>query len=97
MILNCIHFRFGEVYLFHRSSRRCEPRTALWGLFDKRSGDDILLECSSADLIHFDTWKRLPSGYRYCRKASRAELRDFTAGMIVAEMDRFKKDKPVLN
>lgn len=85
MIFNCIDFRVGDVYLFHASDSRCDPDSALWGLFDRREGERILLECYTTDMNHFEKWKPLPAGYRFCRMATRDELRDFTANMIHAE------------
>ena len=73
-----IRFRFGEVYLFHRTDSHCPSRSSLWGMFDKRIGDDIYLESSSNNkLRRFELWHKLPQGYDYCRLATREELSNF--------------------
>lgn len=70
-------FRSGELYLFHRSDARCPASGSLWGQYDRQSEGLLYLESSSADLRTFRLWHALPSGYRYCRPASRSELRDY--------------------
>lgn len=72
MIINCIIFRAGNLYLFHTCDRHCDPASALWGLFDKQVGDEIFLECNTTDQYHFEKWKPLPAGYRFCRMATAA-------------------------
>lgn len=80
-----VRFTMGELYLFHPTAADCPAEGALWGVFDKRSGDEILLESSSEDLHRFRTWHRLPDGYRFCRRATRAELRDYMFNLSLAE------------
>ena len=75
----------GELYLYHRSDRRCPSESSLWGVFDRTTDDSIRLESCSRDLSDFRFWLRLPAGYRYARRASRTELRDYTAGLAYYE------------
>lgn len=71
-------FKIGELYLFHPSDPACRPETSLWGVFDRRAGmNAVWLEVSSCDLIHFRLGGTLPVRFRFCRRASRFELRDF--------------------
>lgn len=71
-------FEAGDLYLFHTSDPRCPSESSLWGLFDRCEGERILLESSSgSSLSEFRAWHRLPEGYRYCRAATRSELRDY--------------------
>lgn len=58
---------------------------SLWGVFDKRIGDTIYLESSSLNLQNFRKWHLLPIAYRFCRLATRSELRDYTANLIWSE------------
>ena len=78
-------FISGELYLFHPTDRSCSARGSLFGIFDKIADDILYLESSSSDLIHFRLWHRLPSGYRYCRHASRTELRDYIFDLALYE------------
>lgn len=71
----------GEVYLFHRSDPRCPADSSLAGVFDTREKGRIYLESSTEDWIRYRKWHPLPGGYRYCRLASRAELRDYAANL----------------
>lgn len=75
----------GELYLYHRSDRRCPSESSLWGVFDRIADDSIQLETYSRDLSEFHFWHRLPSVYRYARRATRTELRDYTAGLAYYE------------
>ena len=75
----------GELYLYHRSDRRCPSESSLWGVFDRTTDDSIRLESYSQDLSDFHFWLRLPCGYRYARRATRTELRDYTAGLAYYE------------
>lgn len=81
-------FRFGEVYIFHRSDENCPVRGSLWAVFDKCIGSDIYLESSSEDLRMFELWHKLPDDYKYCRLATRAELRDFMFALAWYERTR---------
>lgn len=75
----------GELYLFHRTIPACPADSSLWGVFDKRADATLYLESSSTDLIHFTRWHPLPEGYRYCRRATRSELRDYTGNLSWTE------------
>ena len=75
----------GELYLYHRSDRRCPSESSLWGVFDRATDDLILLETCSRDLLKFYFWHRLPSVYHYARRATRAELRDYIADLTYSE------------
>lgn len=70
-------FIIGELYLFHSTKKHCPSRSSLWGVYDKTDDGVIYLESSTLDLIHFKIWHRLPDGYRYWRRATRGELRDY--------------------
>ena len=71
------NFVIGDLYLFHPTKKYCPSRSSLWGIYDKMEDGIIYLESSSFDLIHFKLWHRLPAGYRYLRRATRRELRDY--------------------
>lgn len=70
-------FVIGDLYLFHPTKKYCPSRSSLWGIYDKAEEGFIYLESSSIDLIHFKIWHRLPEEYRYSRRATRRELRDY--------------------
>lgn len=70
-------FEIGDVYLFHKSDPRCPSDSSLWGVFDKSDGGTVFLESSSSDCEEFRTWCRLPEGYRFCRPATRTEMRQY--------------------
>lgn len=70
-------FIIGALYLFHPTKRYCPSRSSLWGIYDKREDGIIYLESSTRDLHHFSIWHRLPEEYRYSRRATRRELRDY--------------------
>lgn len=80
-----VRFTTGELYLFHPCQAACPPEGSLWGIFDRRSGASILLETSSADLKSFARWHPLLAHYRFCRLATRAELRDYTYNLCCSE------------
>lgn len=75
--LHATHFIFGELYLFYPTKKYCPSRGSLWGIYDKTEDGIIYLESSSLDIVHFKLWHRLSAGYRYSRKATRRELRDY--------------------
>lgn len=78
MRLKNTNFRFGDIYLFHPTDARCNSATSLWGVYDRTNPDGrIRLETATHDLCHFSRPTLLPGGYRFCRRATRAELRDF--------------------
>lgn len=70
-------FIIGDLYLFHPTKKYCPSRSSLWGIYDKMEDGIIYLESSTIDLHHFAIWHRLPDGYRYTRRATRRELRDY--------------------
>ncbi len=75
--LHSRNFIIGELYLFHPTKKYCPSKRSLWGIYDKTEEGIIYLESSSFDLIHFKLWHRLPNEYRYSRRATRRELRDY--------------------
>lgn len=48
-----------------------------WGMYDKAEDAALCLESSTLDLVHFKRGHRLPNAYRYVRRATRRELRDY--------------------
>ena len=68
----------GELYLFHTESADCPSEESLWGIVDRREGGRVHLESSSRDLRSFQLWQPLMPEYRYCRLATRSELRDYS-------------------
>ena len=70
-------FIIGDLYLFHPTKKYCPSRSSLWGIYDKMEEGIIYLESSTLDFRHFSIWHRLPDGYRYIRRATRRELRDY--------------------
>ena len=74
-------FVIGDLYLFHLTKKYCPPRSSLWGIYDKTEGGIIYLESCTLDLRHFSIWHRLPPAYRFCRRATRSELRDYMYNM----------------
>lgn len=75
----------GELYLFHHSDRSCPASNSLSGIIDKTSDGIIYLESSSLDLLQFRLWHRLPKHYRYYRRASGSELRDYIFNLACYE------------
>lgn len=85
-------FEEGEVYLFHSSDAACPAESSLWGVFGNRSRTQIFLESSAAaDLEHFVLYGLLPIDYRYCRMASRAEMRDYVYALACCERRRHRR------
>ncbi len=78
-------FQLGELYLFHRTNYRCPAISSLWGIFNDYKEGRLFLESSSRDLRTFRHWHIVPKEYRYCRRASRHELRDYISGLIYNE------------
>ena len=74
-------FVIGDLYLFHSTKKYCPSRSSLWGIYDKTEGGIIYLESSTLDLRHFSIWHRLPEEYRFSRRATRRELRDYMYNM----------------
>lgn len=54
-----------------------DPESCLWGVYDRTDSGRIYLEHMACDLTRIGHWLPLPSKYRYARRASRDELRDF--------------------
>lgn len=75
----------GTLYLFHVSDRSCPASSSLFGIIDKTSKGIIYLESSSRDLRRFRLWHRLPNYYRYHRRASCSELRDYIFNLACYE------------
>ena len=67
----------GELYLFHATDPQCPAESSLWGVYDRSEDGTVYLEHSTTDNLHFRMWKPLPEHYRYCRLATRRELRDY--------------------
>lgn len=78
-------FKSGELYLFNRTDPRCPVKGSLFGTFNQEKSGIIYLESSSVDLRRFRLWHSLPNTYRYCRIATRAELRDYFFNMAFYE------------
>ena len=77
-------FRMGEVYLFHARDPLCGPCGSLWATYDKTCGGRIHLEASTSDHRRFALRQELPDSYRYCRLATRDELRDYMTNAAFA-------------
>lgn len=67
----------GELYLFHPSNPHCPSQGSLWAVLAGEGEHGLLLESSSLDLQCFERWHMLPDLYRYARRATRDELRDY--------------------
>ncbi len=85
MIFDPHSFRSGEVYLFHATKPHCPAATSLWGIVSSAENGAILLESSTLDQLTFAHWQPLDARYRYCRLATRAELRDYITNLIYSE------------
>lgn len=77
-------FQIGEVYLFHVRDPHCRACDSLWATYDRRCGRRIRLEASTSDHRRFVLWQDLPDAYRYCRMATRDELRDYMTNIAFA-------------
>jgi len=75
----------GELYLFHETDPRCPQQSSLWGIFDRIDDRGLRLESATKDLLRFECPCRLPATYRYCRRATRAELRDYVYNLACEE------------
>lgn len=78
-------FRAGEVYLFSVADPLCGARGSLWATYDKSCGGEIHLEACTSDRRRFVLWHVLPGAYRYCRMATRDELREYMTDMAFAQ------------
>ena len=84
--LNCDRpLESGELYLFHVSDPSCPPNESLWGVLDFVDGERLVLESYTLDQRCFVLWRTLPEAYRYCRRATREELRDYTYNIALYE------------
>ena len=81
-------FRVSELYLFHPNNPHCPSQSSLWGFYDRSKGGIIYLEHSSRNLCNFRLWHPLSRHYRYCRKATRAELRDYMYNMGYSDSNK---------
>ncbi len=77
-------FRTGEVYLFSVADPRCGACDSLWATYDRRRGGEIHLEACTSDRRRFLLWQVLPGAYRYCRMATRGELREYMTDIAFA-------------
>lgn len=80
-----VRFSVGELYLFHETDPRCPQQSSLWGIFDRTDSRGLRLESATKDLLRFEHPCRLPAAYRYCRRATRAELRDYIYNLACEE------------
>ena len=78
----------GELYLFHVVNPHCPPNSSLWGIYDKSLNQNVYLESSTTDLLHYRIWHTLPKHYIHCRRATRYELRDYMYNMGVSDGER---------
>lgn len=79
-----MNFECGEVYLFSIDDPACPPENSLWGMFGHISDTgSVWLEAATSDLICFRVGYELPPHFKFCRLASRGELRDFAFNMNV--------------
>lgn len=74
-------FVAGELYLFNRTDAKCPAAGSLWGVIDKEAEHGIVLESCSLELYDFRYRQALPAEYRYHRRSSRSELRDYTCNL----------------
>ena len=81
LILTHTRYIYGELYLFHRHKKYCPSKSSLWGIYDKTTNGIIYLESSTLNHKTFNIWHPLPFTYRYSRRATRAELRDYMYNM----------------
>lgn len=75
--IKAINFHIGDLYLFHSTDPDCPSDSSLWGIFDRQQVDTIHTESTSCDLLIFQYSITLPTHYRYARRATRGELRDY--------------------
>lgn len=78
-------FKNEEVYLFHPNDPSCPNSTSLWALIFEFDGDSLRVESYTTDLRTFTLWKPLPPKYKYCRMATREELRQFISNYAYYE------------
>lgn len=78
-------FRCGELYLFHESNPHCPSSESLWGIFDGIVGKQIYLESATRDQLTYHLWRPLSATFRYVRRATRQELRDYSYNLALWE------------
>ena len=76
-----LDFVVGDLYLFHKTDKQCSSSNSLWGIYSSIEDGIIYLESSTLNLRTFRLWHRLPNKYRYSRRATRNELRDYMYNM----------------
>ena len=93
-----IEFETGELYLFSTSEYNSSEEECLWGVFDKTEPAKVCLETSSRNMVTFKKFVNLPPEYRYCRLASRDELRDYTYNQGCYESRSYEQqqDEPLI-
>lgn len=90
LIADCTVFQSGELYLFHDKDPDCPAESSLWGIYDRTEAGRLYLESSCCLHPHgFRKWHVLPGFYRYCRQATRSELRDYICNLIFEENREF--------
>lgn len=82
-------FVSGELYLFHDKDPACPAAGSLWGIYDRQEAGKIYLESSCTHPHLFRKWHALPAPYRYCRRATRPELRDYICNLTIFENREF--------
>lgn len=78
-------FEVGMCYLFFTDAHGRSFSDALWGIFDRRVNELVLLEVASSDLRTFGNWTELSARYRFVRCMTAAEMRDFCYNLGFAE------------
>lgn len=84
-------FVIGDLYLFHPTKKYCPSNRSLWGVYDKIENGIIYLESSTLDLRRFNIWHCLPVKYRYSRRATRGELRDYMYNMGLYDLSKYHR------
>lgn len=79
-------FKNDEVYLFHTDDPNCPGNSSLWALINEFDGYSLRIESYTTNLRTFTLWRPLPAIYRYCRLASRRELREFISNYAYYEV-----------
>lgn len=79
------NFKNGEVYLLHTDDPDCPSDGSLWVLISESDEDSLRIESYSSNLRTFTLWKPLPTKYKYCRLATRVELREFISNYAYYE------------
>lgn len=79
------NFKNGEVYLLHANDPNCPSDGSLWALISESDEAALRVESCSSNLRTFTLWKPLPTKYKYCRLATREELREFISNYAYYE------------